>query len=215
MSRDVDTGVVRQMSESELNKQLQGNGGAAQTINGKRRPSLRTAQSKQRPGGGRTSTTRRIAGPGPWSAPPKPQVLPDADPEEQYTCAGCASRTTWKQRRPPLPNSASSTRPSRRGRCPVLAWSHPVPSRAVRPRGDDLLRIQFGLSRRCESSTPPCGSPRPCRAGACRPGSHLCRLNLLDLARPLYRAAGGAEPGRQLRWLISGWNSPPRPGGDF
>ena len=135
----------------------------------------------------------------------------DADPEERYNFA-LAAPCERSGNSGGLPNSRVQQGPSPRGRCPVLTWPS-VPSRAVRPCGDDLLK--FGLSAMRESSTRPCGSPSRVALCACRPGMrHLCvasepaRLP----ARPLYRAAGGAEPGRQLRWLISGRNLlPPTP----
>ena len=96
MSRDVDTGeVVWQMSESELNKQLNGNentasGAALSTdlasLAAQPRESTTDASPQTVAGSGdNASKTASPAAVAP--APPKPEVLPDADPEEQYNFA--------------------------------------------------------------------------------------------------------------------------------
>ncbi|MEC8263000.1 MAG: hypothetical protein VX017_06760 [Pseudomonadota bacterium] len=92
MSRDVDTGeVVWQMSESELNKQLEGNGGAAQTTDLASLaapPEDSTVETVAPAAAANVDNASQSAGPAAVAAaPPKPQVLPDADPEEQYNFA--------------------------------------------------------------------------------------------------------------------------------
>ena len=96
MSRDVDTGeVVWQMSESELNKQLEGAGDAASgTARATDLASLAAqpedsavdaAAGTVAANGDNVSQTAGPAAEAP--APPTPEVLPDADPEEQYNFA--------------------------------------------------------------------------------------------------------------------------------
>ena len=96
MSRDVDTGeVVWQMSESELNKQLEGAGDAASgTAQATDLASLAAqpedsavdaAAGTVAANGDNVSQTAGPAAEAP--APPTPEVLPDADPEEQYNFA--------------------------------------------------------------------------------------------------------------------------------
>lgn len=83
MTRDVDTGEVNwQMSEAELNKQLEGDAGdqtstelagsAAQPVDGM--PAVASDNASQ-------------AAPAAAAAPAGPEVLPDASPEEQYNFA--------------------------------------------------------------------------------------------------------------------------------
>jgi len=96
MSRDVDTGeVVWQMSESELNKQLDGNenaaSGAAQSTDlaslaAQPEDSTVDASPQTVAGNGdNASETAETAAISP--APQRPEVLPDTDPEEQYNFA--------------------------------------------------------------------------------------------------------------------------------
>ena len=96
MSRDVDTGeVVWQMSESELNKQLDGNenaaSGAAQSTDLASlaaQPEDSTVDASPQTVAGNGDNASETAGPAAVApAPPKPEVLPDADPEEQYNFA--------------------------------------------------------------------------------------------------------------------------------
>ena len=96
MSRDVDTGeVVWQMSESELNKQLDGNenaaSGAAQSTDLASltaQPEDSTVDASPQTVAGNGDNASVTAGPAAVApAPPKPEVLPDADPEEQYNFA--------------------------------------------------------------------------------------------------------------------------------
>ena len=95
MSRDVDTGeVVWQMNESELNKQLEGNANAASgTVQSTDLASL-AAQPEDNtgasalPAADNVDNASQSAGPVAVApAPPAPEVLPDADPEEQYNFA--------------------------------------------------------------------------------------------------------------------------------
>ena len=96
MSRDVDTGeVVWQMSETELNKQLTGDqkvvSGAVQSTDlaslaAQPEDSTVDASPQAVAGSGDTaSETADTAAVSP--APPRPEVLPDTDPEEQYNFA--------------------------------------------------------------------------------------------------------------------------------
>ena len=96
MSRDVDTGeVVWQMSESELNKQLDGNGnavsGAAKSTDLASlaaQPGASTIDASPQTVAGNDDNASETAGPAAVApAPPKPIVLPDADPEAQYNFA--------------------------------------------------------------------------------------------------------------------------------
>ena len=96
MSRDVDTGeVVWQMSESELNKQLDGNenvaSGAEKSIDLASlaaQPEDSTVDASPQTVAGNGDNASVTAGPAAVApAPPKPEVLPDADPEEQYNFA--------------------------------------------------------------------------------------------------------------------------------
>ena len=96
MSRDVDTGeVVWQMSESELNKQLDGNenaaSGAAQSTDLASlaaQPEDSTVDASSQTVAGNGDNASETAGPAAVApVPPKPEVLPDADPEEQYNFA--------------------------------------------------------------------------------------------------------------------------------
>ena len=98
MSRDVDTGeVVWQMSESELNKQLDddANGdSAAQSTDLASlaaQPEDSTVDSSSQivaDNAGTGDNASQSAGPAAVApAPPAPEVLPDADPEEQYNFA--------------------------------------------------------------------------------------------------------------------------------
>ena len=95
MTRDADTGEVNcQMSEAELNKQLDGT-----TADGQ--PSTELASAGALPAdsavaalaGGEASDNGSQAAPAatatraPAAAPAKPEVLPDASPEEQYNFA--------------------------------------------------------------------------------------------------------------------------------
>ena len=89
MSRDVDTGEVVWQSESELNKQLEGRRRGSDNRFGKPCGPARGQHSRTCPGGGR-ECRQRVAPAGPAAvaaASPEPQVLPDADPEEQSTRA--------------------------------------------------------------------------------------------------------------------------------
>ena len=96
VSRDINTGeVVWEMSETELNKQLDGN----QNVGSSAAQSTDLASLAAQPGdstvdaspqtvagsGGNASETAVTATASP--APPKPEVLPDSDPEEQYKFA--------------------------------------------------------------------------------------------------------------------------------
>ena len=96
MSRDVDTGeVVWQMSETELNKQLDGNENAASnaaqstdlaSLAAQPEDSTVNASPQTVAGGGdNASETADTAAISP--APQRPEVLPDTDPEEQYNFA--------------------------------------------------------------------------------------------------------------------------------
>ena len=96
MSRDVDTGeVVWQMSETELNKQLTGDqkvvSSAVQSTDlaslaAQPEDSTVDASPQAVAGSGDTaSETADMVAVSP--APPRPEVLPDADPEEQYNFA--------------------------------------------------------------------------------------------------------------------------------
>jgi len=96
MSRDADTGeVVWQMSESELNKQLNGNenaaSGAAQSTDLASlaaQPEDSTIDASPQTVAGNGDNASETAGPAAVApALPKPKVLPDADPEEQYNFA--------------------------------------------------------------------------------------------------------------------------------
>ena len=95
MTRDADTGEVNwQMSEAELNKQLDGTAADSQ-------PSTELASAGALPAdsavaalaGGEASDNGSQAAPAatatraPAAAPAKPEVLPDASPEEQYNFA--------------------------------------------------------------------------------------------------------------------------------
>ena len=95
MTRDADTGEVNwQMSEAELNKQLDGTAADGQ-------PSTELASAGALPAdsavaavaGGEASDNGSQAAPAatgttaPAAAPAKPEVLPDASPEEQYNFA--------------------------------------------------------------------------------------------------------------------------------
>jgi len=96
MSRDVDTGeVVWQMSETELNKQLDGNENVASSA----AQSTDLANLAAQPKGSTVSASpQTVAGSGDKAsetadtaaispAPQRPEVLPDTDPEEQYNFA--------------------------------------------------------------------------------------------------------------------------------
>ena len=91
MSRDVDTGeVVWQMSESELNKQLDGNengsAGAAQSTDLASlaaQPEDSAVDASSLTEADSSDNASVTAGP----AAAAPEVLPDADPEEQYNFA--------------------------------------------------------------------------------------------------------------------------------
>ena len=96
MSRDVDTGeVVWQMSESELNKQLDGNengsAGAAQSTDLASlaaQPEDSAVDASSQTESDSSDNASVTAGPAAATpAPPAPEVLPDADPEEQYNFA--------------------------------------------------------------------------------------------------------------------------------
>ena len=96
MSRDADTGeVVWQMSESELNKQLDGNENAASGAAQSTDLASLAAQPEDSAGdtspqtvAGNGDNASETAGPAAVApAPSKPEVLPDADPEEQYNFA--------------------------------------------------------------------------------------------------------------------------------
>ena len=96
MSRDADTGeVVWQMSESELNKQLDGNeiaaSGAVQPTDLASlaaQPEDSAVDASPQTVAGNGDNGSETAGPAAVApAPPKPEVLPDADPEEQYNFA--------------------------------------------------------------------------------------------------------------------------------
>jgi len=96
MSRDNDTGeVVWQMSETELNKQLNGNQNvgtsAAQSTD---LASLATQPedstvdaSPQTVAGSGENASETVDMPAVSTGPPRPEVLPDTDPEEQYNFA--------------------------------------------------------------------------------------------------------------------------------
>ena len=96
MSRDNDTGeVVWQMSETELNKQLNGNQNvgtsAAQSTD---LASLATQPedstvdaSPQTVAGSGENASETVDTPAVSPGPPRPEVLPDTDPEEQYNFA--------------------------------------------------------------------------------------------------------------------------------
>jgi TolA-binding protein len=95
MSRDVDTGeVVWQMNESELNKQLEGNANAASGAVQSTDLASLAAQPEDSTGASAMPAANNVdnasqsAGPAAVApAPPAPEVLPDADPEEQYNFA--------------------------------------------------------------------------------------------------------------------------------
>ena len=95
MSRDVDTGeVVWQMNESELNKQLEGNANAASGAVQSTDLASLAAQPEDStgasalPAADNVDNASQSAGPAAVApAPPAPEVLPDADPEEQYNFA--------------------------------------------------------------------------------------------------------------------------------
>ena len=96
MSRDVDTGeVVWQMSETELNKQLTGNqkvvSSAVQSTDLASlaaQPEDSTVDASPQAVAGSADNASETADTAAVSpAPPRPEVLPDADPEEQYNFA--------------------------------------------------------------------------------------------------------------------------------
>ena len=96
MSRDVDTGeVVWQMSETELNKQLDGNqnvgSSAAQPTDLASlaaQPENSTVDaSPQTVAGSGENASETVDTPAVSPRPPRPEVLPDTDPEEQYNFA--------------------------------------------------------------------------------------------------------------------------------
>ena len=96
MTRDADTGEVNwQMSEAELNKQLEGNVADNQTVTDlasagtlpadSTAPAVAGAEASDN---GSQAAPAAVAAPAPVpAAPAKPEILPDASPEEQYNFA--------------------------------------------------------------------------------------------------------------------------------
>jgi TolA-binding protein len=96
MSRDNDTGeVVWQMSETELNKQLNGNQNVGTSaVQSTDLASLATQPedstvdaSPQTVAGSGENASETVVTPAVSPGPPRPEVLPDTDPEEQYNFA--------------------------------------------------------------------------------------------------------------------------------
>ena len=96
MSRDADTGeVVWQMSETELNKQLDGNQNAGSSAAQRTdlaslapQPEDSTVNALPQTMASKGDNVSETAGTAAITpAPPKPKVLPDTDPEEQYNFA--------------------------------------------------------------------------------------------------------------------------------
>jgi len=96
MSRDADTGeVVWQMSETELNKQLDGNQNAGSSAAQRTdlaslapQPEDSTVNALPQTMASKGDNVSETAGTAAITpAPPKPKVLPDADPEVQYNFA--------------------------------------------------------------------------------------------------------------------------------
>lgn len=96
MSRDMDTGEVNwQMSEAELNKQLETSSADNQSttdfasagalLDNSTAPAIGDADTSDN---GSQAATAAVAVPAPVvAAPAKPEILPDASPEEQYNFA--------------------------------------------------------------------------------------------------------------------------------